>query len=239
MSFTYGKVESQVSNLLGNIVGTDMATADTNYQAVASTANRKNVDFPPTAVQDAIVNTVTELFQLISSTPRHPERQLFIDVTAPLANRAQITRLSAGSLRISGVYGRVYDPSDEETCLPDDLDSIRSYNRFKGAGSVYDGFNTYKYALNGQTIEHTRETVVIEVATWQRPTFSPATSIPVDDYHEWPIVCGAVAKIAPREGSYVRLLEYCAKVWSDHLDHTRSYGALELMTEAESAPSTV
>src|SRR5262245_43162384 len=175
MSFSYGKVESQVSNLLGTIVGATISTTDTNYAATTSTSNRNNPDFPLKAVEDEIVNAISDIVLTIAETPRHPERNTYRGITAALANLSLVPPTSDVAVPFIGVKGRVYDSGNNKTLLPMPLGKVRSFNEF--SGNVYSGFQPYWYAYSGQAIEHTRTNVIIEGCVWARPTFVTANPV--------------------------------------------------------------
>lgn len=236
MAITYGKLESEVSLLLGNIVGDDVADANTNYAAAASTSNRLNVDFPPTAVQDAVLATIDEIMYTIFATPRHPERAGFVAFSSALTSGAPIPQADAGGTNIfNGVIGIVRDASTSVICTPVDMDQIASYNLFKS--SIYTGFALYHYAIQGDRIYHTRTTVNVELPCWSRPTWSAGNNIPLLDYHERAIVMGAVSQLALSEGKYAGLVSQAADFYSSHLARIKAQGDPLLTTTAESAPS--
>ena len=237
MAITYGKIESEVSNLLGNIVGSTMADANTNYAATASTSNRLNPDFSPNAVQDAILAIMSEIAYTIFSTPRHPERAGFVSFSTLLTNGAPIpTTDSGGTNLVVGIPGIVRDASTAVVCTPMDLDQIAAYNRFKA--SIYSGYELYHYALNGDRIYHTRTNVTVEWPTWVRPSsWTAGDNILFLDYHETGIVMGAVARLALAEGMYAAMAQQAAQYYTSHLERIRSIADPMLMTTAEAAPS--
>lgn len=236
MSFTFGQCERQCSNLLGNVLGTDLAAAETNYLATASATNRSNPDFPASNIQDAIVNAVTDIVLAIAETPRHPERQNLQGLSNSLGNRSIIPSLDSLGSPFVGIKGRVFDSASGKSCLNEDVDSIRSFNEHTG---VYSGFSPFWYAYNGNTIEHTRASVVIEGCVWVRPTYVTADNVQLADIHESAVVMGAVMRLAPREGMYLDLWNAAEKIWNDHIARIRALGAPEAITEMNSAPTSV
>lgn len=234
--FTYGKVESQVSNLLGLIVGADMSTVGTAYSATASTSNRQNPDFPLPAIQDAIIDAVTEIVRAIAETPRHPERVDFRDISGALSNRATLPQNGQGGTPFIGIFGRVYDSSNNKSLLPAPLDDVRNFNEF--AATIYSGFTPYWYAWNGAAIEHTRAAIFLEGCVWARPAYVAGNQVPLRDYHERALVHGAVVHLALREGAYQALFGGSKAIWDEHLAMIRAIGNAELTTDAMGAPST-
>lgn len=237
MSILYQVIERQVSAALGTILGSDVAAVDANYTTAGSSANRNNPDFPPSYVQDAILGALSDIVETICSTPHHPERATFAAITAALANRATLPRVTSTSAPIIGTFGRCYDSSNNNELLPGAADMIRSFTR--NPNSMYTGLNIYWYAFDGNAILHTRTNVVLDCCTWTRPTYASASNIPVDDYHERGLVAGAVVHLAPREGAYLPLYNAYLPLWQAHLALIRSMGDPLVATDAQSAPAAV
>src|SRR5215471_4630189 len=105
MAITYDRVIQQVLNRLGAVLGTNPAQADTNYNAPPTTSTVVGPDFVPSQVQDPLAATIGEIVECIATTPKHPERQRFFDVTANLANRAAIPQVGNSGGRIIGIPG--------------------------------------------------------------------------------------------------------------------------------------
>lgn len=225
-----------VHTLLGNVKGADVSTVETNFAASSSSSNRHNPDFAFTPVQDAVLYAVEDLVQVICETLRHPERANFETVSGTISNRGNIPTTTTLGDQVVGALGRIYDGSDGKSCQARPLDDVQGYNNFSSS-SIYTGLNPYWYALNGQQIEHTRTTVIARVCTFVRPTFGASTSLPVWDHHESALVCGAVVRLAPREGMYQQLFADCQQMWDAHLAQVRALGAQALPTELLAAPS--
>ena len=233
---TYNQIERQVSNLLGNIAGGLIAATDTNYQAVASTTTRNQADFPPAAVQDAMLAAFSELIFAVAETPHHPERTAIQTDVSALSNGAAIPRTnSLGGLPVIGVPGRVWDTTNGKPLVAAPLDDVINYTQF--STSVYADQDLYLYAFYDQRIYHTRTTVRIDVCGFDRLTYDPTNTIPLHDGYEWAFVCGTVAHLAPREASFQPLLEYCSGIWRDQIQRIRSYVDPSLMTYTQGAPA--
>src|SRR5262245_13673467 len=236
MSITFEKVIQQTLNRLGAVLGSTAVTADSNYTATPSTATVIGPDFVPSQVNDAVASTIGEIVEAIASTPKHPERQRFADVTASLANLAAIPQTNAaGTARIIGVPGFIRDASDSRACLPNTLEAIRSYVRH--AAGIYAGQNFYWYAINGGRIEHTRTNVIMEVCVYTRPT-SFTGNIALEDWHEGGLVAGTVAKLAPKESMYADLYAATNTEWLAHLAEIRNYSNPDIYGKATAAPSS-
>ena len=235
MSFSYGTVARQVDNILGTIVGATVATTESNYTATPSTSNRNNPDFPLTAVQDAVLNAISYFVLAIAETPRHPERNAFRGITAPLVNLSLVPPTDALAQPFIGVKGDVYDADDEKVLLPMPVGKVRSYNQFP---SIYTALgDVYWYACSGQSIVHTRPAVIIEGVVWERPSFVSVNPVPLSDIHENPIVMNAVMELAPREGLYLEVWNAAKTISDAHLERIRRLGAPEANTAAQGAPS--
>src|SRR5262245_54310684 len=93
MAITFESVIQQVLNELGAVKGATAALADTNYTASPTTSTVIGPDFVPSQINEALAGTLGEIVECIASTPHHPERQRFADVTASLANLAAIPQV--------------------------------------------------------------------------------------------------------------------------------------------------
>jgi hypothetical protein len=234
MAITFDSVIQQILNELGAVLGSNPAQADSNFTAPPSTSTVIGPDFVPAHAQPALAATIGEIVEAIASTPKHPERQRFADVTASLANQDPIPELGSGGDRIIGIPGFVRDASDDEACLPAPLDAIRGYNRFP---AIYGDADSYLYAINGNRIEHTRTEVLMEVCVFTRPTAFTG-DIALDDWHEGGLVAGSVAKLALKESMFRDLYEAANTAWVAHLGKIQSYGDAGLYGKAQSAPSS-
>lgn len=237
MSITYQKIERQVAAALGDITGGQVGTAETNYTATGDTSTRSSADFPPTYLIDAILGAMSEIVYAICSTPHHPERTAFGAVTSALANRATLPRVTSTSAPIIGTFGRCYDSTSGYELIPAPVDDIRTFAR--NPNGIYTGFNLYWYAFDGNAIVHTRSGVILDCCTWERPTFSANSNIPLEDYHERGLVAGAVLHMLPREGAYMEAYQAHNNVWQAHLADIRNLGNPDVATDAQSAPAAV
>lgn len=213
--------------LLGNVLGGDIATIETNYAAASSNTNRLNPDFAFTPVRDAILDALSEIVVAISETPGHTDRQLVEEIFSGLATGATIPNTSGtGAFRL-GVVGRVEDSSTGVTCNPTTLDKIRDYRLY--SSTIYAGVDIYWYAIiDGLKIIHTRSAVYLYWPTFTRPTYNPASTYYLSDTYVPLTVAGAVAKMAPKEGQYMRLFEAMNGFYQKGLDLIRNYKTPEM-----------
>ena len=236
MSLAYSKVINEVLNLLGAVAGATAASADANYTASPSTSTVDGPDFLPNQVVDAIFAAQGEIAEAIASTPLHPERTRYADVTSSLANRASIPRTGSGTSKlIIGIPGVVKDASTSKPLLPMALDAVRSFNEF--SSTVYNGFSAHWYAINSGQVEHTRTNVIIEVCVYERPT-SSSGNIDIDDHHEGGLVQGAVAKLALKEAMFAELYQGANTMWQAHIAQIRNYSNPSLYGKSQAAPSS-
>jgi hypothetical protein len=186
-------------------------------------------------VQPALAGAISKTVKAIASTPHHPERLRFADVTGSLANRAAIPQTGSGGARIIGIPGFVRDASSGEPLIPVDLDRVRSFVRF--AATIYSGVDVYQYCINGDRIEHTRTNVVIGVCVYTRTTTFTG-NIALDDWHEDGLVAETVRRLATKESMFMPLHDAAKQRSDDHMATIRSYGAPELYGKAQAAPSS-
>ena len=185
-------------------------------------------------VNDVLAATIGEIAEAIASTPHHPERQRFADVTASLANLAAIPQIGASTARIIGIPGFVRDASDGRACIPATLDEVRGYTRHT---TVYTDADVYRYAINGGRIEHTRTNVIIEVCVYTRPTIFTG-NIGLEDWHEAGLVAGSVYKLALKESLFADLYEAAKARCDAHMAEIRNYGNPVLYGMATAAPAS-
>jgi len=235
MAITFERVIQQVLNRLGAVLGATASTADTNYAASPSTLTVVGPDFLDSHVEDALAATISEIVEAIATTPLHPERQRFADVTGSLANRADIPTTGSGGSRIIGVPRFVRDASDSKAVLPAPLDAVRSFTNF--SSTIYSGFTPYWYAINDGRIEHTRTNVVMGVCVYARPT-SFTGNISLNDEHEAALAAGSVAKLALKESMFGALYDGANAEWLAAIAQIRSYQNPLAYGKAQAAPSS-
>lgn len=235
MSVSWNKVKQQVAKRLGAVAGATAVTADANYSAAITTSTVIGPDFTPAMIEDALVVALGKIVEAIASTPLNPERAGFTSQTAALASGALIPRTdSGGSSVIIGVVGAVRDSGNSKVLELTDLDKVRSF--VEHSATVYNGFNAYWYALDGQRVYHTRTNVVLDVCTYTRPT-SFAGNIPIDDWHESGLVQLAVAEMALDESLFAPLYDAASKAGEAHLNEIRNYGNPDWHGSAQAASS--
>jgi hypothetical protein len=234
MATTWNSVFQRIAHLLGAIKGAKIADSEANFLATLSNATLIGPDYSASPIKDAAVSALAEIAEAISETPLHPEWADFRDLTVALASGDLIPANGAGGLPRIGRIGAVLDSVTTEPLERATLDVVRSYNRFKT--TLYAQSSPNKFAVNADTIEHTRTSVVVEVFCYEDPTdFSG--NIPIRDTHDRALVCGGVRLLAPKENMYRGLFEMCDGIYKAHLDGIRALGNPQAYTEAAAAPS--
>lgn len=234
MSLSWNKAKQKVANELGAILGADAVDADGNYLATISTSTVIGPDFTPAMIEDALVAALGRIVEAIASTPLNPERAGFTSQTSTLATGDLLPRTNSSGDEVIGVIGAVRDSSDSAVVELTDLDKVRSMVRH--AATVYEDFDAYWYALDGQRIIHTRLGVVVDVCTYTRPT-SFAGDVPIDDWHESGLVQLAVREIALKESLFAPLYDAADTAGEAHLVEVRNYGNPDWHGNAQAASS--
>lgn len=225
-TITYNQLERQVSNLLGLILAgdtTDLTTAEANYLAPASVTNRKEPDWPPSAVQDGLIAAMNDLAQAIASTRMHPHRIDMSTVTANLPTNSSMPAAPLSGIPFIGRWGSVIDTA---TNLPlEEVDKARVLSINRHASTIFAGKTFYYYCIEENRIFHTRANVYVRGCSWQSPTWGGSNLIPFSDTFEAPIVNRAVMLLAPREGKYADLWQAAKAVWDAAVADIQSYDA--------------
>lgn len=208
MSITWQKVKAGTALLLGALEGVDVSTADTNYQAALSTSNTRDPNFPPTAILDACVDAVMQIAQAICESDDHPETPSFYQDSSAITSGSAIPTVnSAGTVPRIGPIRRVKDNSDGKTLSQTEVNKVRDYNAL--SGSVFNNIPLYWYAVDGNTLEHTRTSVIVNFCGFSRATITANIGstdvIPLNDQYERLIIMGAVSQLAQRESMFGEL----------------------------------
>jgi hypothetical protein len=237
MPFTYQSAVNQAANLLGKIVGNDPATAEANFLLPLNTARTTGPDFTPSAFQMACENTIADIIQTICETRFHPERADYSEDTDELASGDLLPSVSASAKPLIGIMGMV---RDKDTGLPLKevaIDRVMSEVRF--ANSIYKDADLYHFAIHvgANTIEHTRDKVIIEWPAMTRPSFVANNPVPLRDWHERGVVAGILTFLAPKEDMYSGLFNAESGLYAAHLTQIRALGGQEGQPPVAKAPS--
>lgn len=123
--------------------------------------NDRGIEFPFSAINDALLDAGGKLVERIGQNPLCPYRSYFADQTDSISDGGRIPEYSqAGHPRI-GVIGAVYDSSDSKECeqvsrqMVDDADSLSLK------------ISPYLYASDNTRIWHTRTSVIADIVVWE------------------------------------------------------------------------
>lgn len=150
--------------------------------------------FTFSAVKRAQLMAEKTLSEAIANVKGHPWRQYFTDQTAPLANTAVLPAVSTNSKQIIGVWGSVFDSSDNNAVTEKSLATIR--RRVRNANSFFKT-EVYYFNITGERIYHTRDAVVISCCVYDDSARQTAMdsngALQLPDVLEEALVCGAVS----------------------------------------------
>lgn len=214
---TYQNVLHSTALRMNALVGSQPAALETTYLVSPLTAaNFKSADWPFSSFRDSILLAEEKLAHAIANVGEHPWRQALTSATVALANLASMPALDAAGLPIIGIWGAVYDSSDNITCSRRSTDEIRRRVRNANTNLVVPA---YWFNIQGGHIEHTRTNVKIECCAYSRAAqataFAANGTILLPDVLEEAYVSGAVANMT-RDNAY----EAQAKVFASHFADT-------------------
>lgn len=162
IDLTYQHLLHDVAIRLSAISGTSVLDINATYNIgnLAAT-NFKSADWPFGSFRDAIIMAVGNYFWAIADTGGHPWRAGFPGVTAPLATGVQLPSLATNGKEVIGVWGSVFDSTDNTPLEEKPLEVIRRANQ-----STWRTFPLYYFKIDGNRIEHTRPFVEVECCTY-------------------------------------------------------------------------
>jgi hypothetical protein len=151
--------------------------------------------FPFSAIQDAVLQAEQKLAQMIAETPDHAWRAKLISQTDELANNATLPAQDENGLSIIGVYGDVFDSTNERVLSEQPVEVIQRRLNTPGLWKI----PVYHYAMTGDSIIHTRTNVRIEVCVWdylnQQAAIENNDDMLLPDVLEEAIICGAITML--------------------------------------------
>lgn len=226
MSITFNKCSQRVALLLGAVEGADVSTSETNYTGTISTSTVRPPDFPPTAILDSCVEAAMMIAHAICESDAHPETTTFRVLSSATATGAAVPSTSSGSVPRIGPIRRVYDSSSTNRSLMRTT-SQRVNDYLRQTTGAFGAYTPYLYAINGNTLEHTRTNVICEFCGFTRATITVNIGgtdiIPLNDEHEPYIVYGATAILAGKETQYMALAQQCDQKFQIYIQNIRSY----------------
>lgn len=212
---TYQQILHSVALRANALVGSQAAALETTYStSTLTSANFESADFPFSSFRDAILQAEEDFVTAVAMTGQHPWRGFIRGVTVPLTSNSVLPFVDSNSTRIVGVWGAVYDSSDNTTLVEMPVDVI--IRRVRNANSHYVT-PVYYYKIDGNRIIHTRTTVVLECCVYSRfdqlTAYNAGANILLSDTSEPGIVARALSFIF-RDGVYAEQ----AAVWRRYSD---------------------
>jgi len=143
---------------------------DSNYTTSPLTSTQLgSVDFPFSAIKDALVSVLGRIIRTYASVPNHPFRAYNILQTDNIAHKGAIPSVSSaasGNKAIVGAYGAIRDASDSEilTKMPVQIVQTIVENpdlQLKG--------DYHYYEIVDDRLYHTRTNAKIDVVTFSAP----------------------------------------------------------------------
>lgn len=201
INLTYQHILHDVALRMNALVGGDVTAVNTTYNNIVLNATHfKSVDWPFASFKDAILMAIGDFVWAIADTGGHPWRAIIGTVTAPLANHAVLPALVGGNQEIIGTWGMVRDSVSSIPLTEQPLDVVRRANQ-----ETWRKYPLYYFKIDGNYIEHTRPTVVIECCTYSRQTHSTAFDangeVLLPDVLQLPLAARAIS-IMTKDGAF-------------------------------------
>lgn len=239
MTTPYHDILADIAVRVNALRGAIPATLENTYtnRPLTSTDFGSSI-YPFSACISALIMSEERLATTMALTSNPILRAPLHGVTAALAQGAVIPTHSSTNKSIIGVLGSVRDGSDGTTCKEKTLEEIERRNR--NAGSFYR-LPMYAYKFDGERIEHTRTTVVIDCCVYDRVTQLERATINstmlLPDNLGPAVICGAVA-ILIRDDEDVAQAEVYATYYKDILNQL-SAGVVPTLSKVPPGPTTV
>lgn len=164
INLTYQHLLHDVALRMNALVGGDVTAASTTYDnEVLDVSHFKSADWPFNSFRDAILMAVEDFSWAVADTGGHPWRALFASTTPPLPNHAELPTTSSSLREIIGIWGAVYDSTDDNELTEQPLDVIR-----RAAQETWRKYPLYYFKIDGGRITHTRQNVTIECCVFSQ-----------------------------------------------------------------------
>lgn len=165
MSVPYRFITRNVANRINAIVGTTTAQLEAAYITSPLTATQAGSPiFSFTGILDLVMLAESKFAGVIANSS-HPYRSVLRGVSSAIANETPVTALLPTGF--VGTYGAVYDSSDGTPCLWRPLSEVST--RSRNSGSFFRS-DVYWWNLNGETMYHTRTSVIMECCVYNEAT---------------------------------------------------------------------
>lgn len=182
IDLTYQHILHDVAIRLSALSGTSVFDINATYNiANLASTNFKSADWPFGSFRDSILMAVGDFVWAIADTGGHPWRAGFPAVTAPVATGVDMPSIATNNKEIVGVWGAVYDSTDNTPLTEQPLEVIRRANQ-----STWRTYPLYYFKFDGNRIHHTRPFVEVECCTfsladqitlWNANGFVPLPSV--------------------------------------------------------------
>ncbi len=196
---TYHEIAAAVGLRINALVGTDPVELQVTYSTRPLTDELFDSSiFPFGAIRDAILNAEQRLAVAIGDTGNHPFRSNILSETRGLFSGENMPDTDVNGVSIcGGTYGAVFD-GDNPTinCTQPDFQPVESIRRYQLATSLFP-MPLYNYALDGNGIIHTRQTVTVQVCIYdyeaQQNAFNANEDMLLPDALAPALIAGGVA----------------------------------------------
>lgn len=150
-----------------------------------------------TQLKDCLLEAEEQLANAIANVGGHPFRSYILSFTAALSNGDVMPSTDMNGVSIIGIYGSVLDGADQTfICTEWPTEIIRRWMRMQ----TYYKSSLYGYALDGNGITHTRDSVVVQVCVYSRSNqeteLEANNDMLLPDVLENALVCGGVSMLA-------------------------------------------
>lgn len=166
MAETYDKIFRQVAQRGNVLITGDAATAEINYTNTSlgtAQLSQKAVEFPKSAVDDAILNAADLMVRLIGLNPKSPYRKYFSGQTDVLINGQALPIISDTGKPIVGVLGTVIDSDNTQKKY-----KFVDYAKVENFENLTLAIDVYWYNTDNIHIWHTGNEVLAQVVVWSK-----------------------------------------------------------------------
>lgn len=165
MAETWDKIQRSVilkANELRADSATSVATAYATVLIGATQLGDRAIEFPFTAINDAILDASGKIVATIGGNPQCPYRSSFQDQTNNISSGGSITELSQSGAPIAGVINTVRDATTNKAL------EMKPRAVVTGYSNLTLKISPYYYYTDNVRIWHTRTNVVADCCVWDR-----------------------------------------------------------------------
>lgn len=233
MATSWNSVIRNAALRINAIAGSTSAALEAAYITTPLTTTQvDSADFPLSVLKDTAVLVEEKLVNAVASfrvkqvsptgvvTYRYHEWRTSITTqTANIAHLGAIPAIDSSSNKIIGVYGSVFDASDNIACEEMTLQDIRIAVRNANLWLVSP---VYGFHIDGNRMHHTRTNVKMDVCTYNRTTRQTSidtltNAILLPDAAEEAYVCGMVSMLV-RDDAFTQQSQIYRNYFQSTLD---------------------